>query len=72
MTIYRIIARIIAPLSLFILAACQTTPSTQTDTVVQESTSAPQTVQESMPEEEPAEMGRYQIHVRLISEWDVA
>ena len=24
-----------------------------------------------MPEEEPEEMGRYQIHVRLISEWDV-
>lgn len=50
MTIQRILARILAPLSLFILAACQTTPSTQTDVAATDSATATQTAPEPVQE----------------------
>lgn len=56
MTIHRILARIIAPLSLFVLAACQTTPSSQTDiTAADDAAVAPQTTQEAPQQQPPTE-----------------
>lgn len=52
MIIQRILTRIIAPLSLFVLAACQTTP-TQTDVATPDAAAAPQTAQESAQETTP-------------------
>lgn len=51
MTIQRSLFRILAPISLFILAACQTTPPTSTDTAVTEPASAPTTAQEAVQPE---------------------
>lgn len=54
MAIRRSLFRILAPLSLFVLAACQTTPDSQTDAAVSEPATAPQTAQqpaEPMPEQ---------------------
>lgn len=54
MIIKRIITRIVAPFSLFVLAACQTTPTTQSDAATAE-TAAPQTAQESVQETSPSQ-----------------
>lgn len=55
MTVKRILTRIIAPLSLFVLAACQTTPTTQTDAATPDAAAAPQTAQESVQETSPSQ-----------------
>lgn len=60
MTIKRILTRIIAPLSLFVLAACQTTPSTQTDTATPDAAATPQTAQESRQETSPSQQEQAQ------------
>lgn len=60
MTIQRILARIIAPLSLFVLAACQTTPSAPTDTATPDTSTAPQTAQEAVQETPPQQQASSQ------------
>ncbi len=60
MTIQRTLARIIAPLSLFVLAACQTTPPAQTDAAASDAAVAPQTAQESVQETSPQQQARSQ------------
>lgn len=52
MTIQRTLVRILASISLLVLAACQTTPPAQTDAGAPESTAAPETAQS--PEQESA------------------
>lgn len=47
MTIQRILVRLIAPLSLFVLAACQTAPTSPSDTATPDAAAVPQTTQES-------------------------
>lgn len=50
MTIQRTLARILASISLLVLAACQTTPPAQTDAPAPDQAAAPESVQSTTPE----------------------
>lgn len=50
MTIQRTLARILASISLLVLAACQTTPPAQTDAAVPDQAAAPESVPSTTPE----------------------
>lgn len=60
MIIQRIVARTIALLSLLVLAACQTTPTSQTDAATPQATPAPQVEQQAAPETPAQQQGSSQ------------